>query len=100
MLSDGGGGKEGEDDETDGDRLSSVPLPFGQSAAASAGEQISDKDGELGFSSDGRAGAAGRFAADSFGAVAESRLSGQSPRNVIPTRPDLGYLVAWIQAHR
>ena len=98
MLSDGGGGKEGEDDETDGDRLSSVPLPFGQSAAASAGEQISDKDRELGFPSDGRAGAAGRFVAGSL--AAESRLLWQSPRNVIPTRPDFGYVVAWIQAHR
>jgi hypothetical protein len=47
MLSDGGSGKEGQDDETDGDRVSSIPLPFGQPPPASAGEQISDQDGKL-----------------------------------------------------
>src|SRR6266478_5518264 len=30
----------------------------------------------------------------------EARLLWQSPRKVIPIRPDLGYLVAWIQIHR
>src|SRR6266576_4411978 len=47
MLSDGGGGKEGEDDETDGDRVSSIPLPSGQPPSTSAGKQISDKNGKL-----------------------------------------------------
>ena len=47
MLSHGGSGKEGKDDETDGDRLQSIPLPFGQPPSKSAGKQISDKDGEL-----------------------------------------------------
>ena len=47
MLSHGGSGEEGKDDETDGGGLSSIPLPFGRSSSTSAGEQISDKAGEL-----------------------------------------------------
>ena len=47
MLPDGGSGEEGKDDETDGDRVRSIPLPSGQSPSTSVGEQISDQDREL-----------------------------------------------------
>ena len=47
MLSHGGSRKEGKDDEADGGRLQSIPLPFVQPPSTPAGKQISDKDREL-----------------------------------------------------
>ena len=38
MLSHGGGGKEGNDDEADGGRLQSISFPFGRASSTSAGE--------------------------------------------------------------